>query len=193
MKYGSYGRIKEGHRDAIHSFVLDDDPKAVGLFFEKEQEYLSLAEGVVDALKYLRAESIELQLVSEMKKTLGPVGTDFISAFLRRTGLVSYIKQMITPQGKVNLEDNSLDTRYKGSSKKNGTLYDILVRELAEKRVRPHEAVMVGDKPETHIDPAHDRGFKTIQYTGYIDLGKSKADAVIASFRELKTLLRKKR
>jgi FMN phosphatase YigB (HAD superfamily) len=100
---------------------------------------------------------------------------------------------MITPQGEVNLEDNSLDARYKGSSKKDGTLYDILVRELEEQGIKPHEAVMVGDKPETDIDPPHDRGFKTIQYTGYIDLGKSKADVVIASFRELKTHLRKKR
>jgi FMN phosphatase YigB (HAD superfamily) len=192
-KYGSYGRIKEGHRDEINSYVLDGDPRGAELFFEKEQEYLALGDGVVDALEYLRAEGIELQLVSEMKKTLGPVGTDFISAFLRRTGLVQYIKQMITPQGKVNLEDNSLDPRYKGTSKKNGTLYDILVQELKEKGIEPHEAAMVGDKPETDIDPAHDRGFKTIQYTGYIDLGKSKADAVIASFHEIKTLLRKKR
>jgi FMN phosphatase YigB (HAD superfamily) len=192
-KYGSYGRIKEGHRDEIHTFVLDQDPRALELFLEKEQEYLAMAEGVVDALEYLQAQGIELNLVSEMKKTLGPVGTDFISAFLRRTGLVKFIKQMITPQGKVNLEDNSLDTRYKGSSKRDGTLYDILIRELGEQGIKPHEAVMVGDKPETDIDPAHDRGFKTIQYTGYIDLGKSKADVVVSSFHELKTHLRKKR
>jgi ribonucleotide monophosphatase NagD (HAD superfamily) len=51
---------------------------------------------------------------------------------------------------------------------------------------------MVGDKPETDINPAHDRGFKTIQYTGFIDLGPSKADLVIRSFYELTTILKKK-
>ena len=41
---------------------------------------------------------------------------------------------------------------------------------------------MVGDKPSTDIDPAHDRGFKTIQYTGFVDLGPSNAD-LASSFR----------
>ena len=64
--------------------------------------------------------------------------------------------------------------------------------ELKERGIETHEAVMVGDKPETDINPAHDRGFKTIQYTGFIDLGKSKADLVIHSFDELKEILKKK-
>ena len=51
---------------------------------------------------------------------------------------------------------------------------------------------MIGDKPETDINPAHDLGFKTIQYTGYIDLGESKADFVIDSFTELKNIVTKK-
>ena len=70
-KYGSYGRIKEGHRDEIYSFVLDDDPEAIALFSEKEQHFLDMGEGLEDALDYLQSEGIELQVVSEMKKTLG--------------------------------------------------------------------------------------------------------------------------
>jgi FMN phosphatase YigB (HAD superfamily) len=192
-KYGSYGRIKEGHRDEIYSYVLDDDQRAVGLFLEKEQEYLDLAEGVEDALEYLQAQGIEMQVVSEMKKTLGPVGTDFVSTFLKRRGLVKYIKGLVTPQGKIDLENDSVDPRYKGYTKKDGTLYDVLAQELKERGIEIHEAVMVGDKPETDIDPAHERGFKTIQYAGYIDLGKSKADHIIGSFKELKTILSGKR
>ena len=34
-KYGSYGRIKEGHRDEIYSFVLDNDPKAIRAFWRE--------------------------------------------------------------------------------------------------------------------------------------------------------------
>ena len=191
-KYGSYGSIKEGHRDEIHSFVLDDDREAIELFSRKEQELLDLGDGLLDALDYLQAQGIELQVVSEMKKTLGPVGTDIVSKFLIGKGLVKYFKELVTPQGKINLEAGTVDLKYKGYTKEDGTLYDILVQELKERGIEPHEAVMVGDKPQTDIDPAHARGFKTVKYTGFADLGPSKADIVIQSFGEIKTLLRRK-
>ena len=191
-KYGSYGRIKEGHRDEIYSFVLDNDPAAIELFSRKEQELLRMGAGLEEALSYLQAQGIELQVVSEMKKTLGPVGTDIVSRFLKNHGLVIYFKELVTPQGKINLVDDSVDLKYLGHTKENGTLYDILAQELGEKGISPEEAVLVGDKPETDINPPHDRGFKTIQYTGFIDLGQSKADLRISSFAELKTILKKK-
>jgi len=191
-KYGTYGRIKEGHRDQIHGFVLDDDPKAIELFGKKEQEYLSMAECLEDALEYLHSQGIELQVISEMKKTLGPVGTDLVSRFLKTKGLLKYFKDLITPQGRINLRDDSLDPKYKGCTKEDGSIYDVLAKELKERDIEPYEAVMVGDKPETDINPAHDRGFKTIQYIGYMDFGKSEADIVISSFSELKTILRMK-
>jgi FMN phosphatase YigB (HAD superfamily) len=191
-KYGTYSLIKEGHRDEIYSFVLDNDPEAVDLFSRKEQELLLMGEGLEETLAYLQNRGIELQVVSEMKKTLGPVGTDAVCRFLKTRGLVRYFKQLVTPQGKIDLEKDTLDLRYKGSTKKDGTLYDILAQELAERGIAPHEAVMVGDKPETDINPAHDRGFRTIQYKGFIDLGDSKADVVIHSFEELKSILKRK-
>jgi FMN phosphatase YigB (HAD superfamily) len=189
-KYGTYGRIKEGHRDEIHSYVLDDDPEAMELFSEQEQKRLAIAEGLVDALEYLKSQGIELQVISEMKKTLGPVGTDLVSKFLKGKSLLKYFKELITPQGKIDLQHDTLDPRYKGRTKKDGSLYDVLVQELKEQDIAPQEALMVGDKPETDIDPAHDRGFKTIQYTGYYDFGNSKADVVISSFEELKNIVR---
>jgi len=191
-KYGTYGKIKEGHRDEIHGFVLDNDLKAIELFGKKEQEYLSMAEGLGDALEYLHSQGIEFQVISEMKKTLGPVGTDLVSRFLKTRGLLKYFNDLITPQGRINLHRDSLDLKYKGCTKEDGSIYDVLAKELKERDIEPHEAVMVGDKPETDINPAHDRGFKTIQYIGYMDFGKSKADLVISSFSELKTILRRK-
>jgi len=191
-KYGTFSAIKEGHRDEIVSFVLDNDPEATKLFGAKEQEYLDMGDGLVDALSYLQSQGIELQVVAEMKKTLGPVGTDIVSSYLKRRGLVKYFKEILCPQGKINLENLSVDPKYKGHTKEAGTLYDVLAQELKERGIAPHEGVMVGDKPETDINPAHERGFKTIQYTGFIDLGKSKADVVINSFEELKTILKKK-
>ena len=189
-KYGSYGAVKEGHRDEIHTYVLDDDARAIELFSELEQAHLDMGTGLVEALEYLRGEGIELQVVSEMKKTLGPVGTDIVSRFLKTRGLVKYFRELVTPQGKIDLVDESVDTRYLGRSKETGTLYDVLALELAERGIRPDEAVMVGDKPATDINPAHDRGFKTIQYTGFVDLGPSNADLRIDSFDELKTVLK---
>jgi len=191
-KYGSYPLVKEGHRSEIYSYVLDNDPEAIQLYMDKEQRLLDMGEGLEDTLAYLQAQGIELQVVSEMKKTLGAVGTDAVSRFLKAKDLVKYFKVLVTPKGKVNLEDNSIDLRYEGHTKKDGTLYDVLARELRERGIEPNEVVMVGDKPETDIDPAHERGFKTIKYTGFIDLGESKADLVIHSFKELKTILKKK-
>ena len=191
-KYGSNGGVKKGHRDEIHRFVLGGEQEAIELFSKKEQELLDIGEGLVDALEHLQAQGIELQVVSEMKKTLGPVGTDIVSKFLKGKGLVKYFKELVTPQGKINLESSTVDPRYKGYTKEDGTLYDVLAQELRERGIEPQEAAMVGDKPSTDINPAHDRGFKTIKYTGFVDLGPSKADVTIESFAELKTLLKKK-
>ena len=151
-----------------------------------------MGDGLVDILQYLQSQGIELQVVAEMKKTLGPVGTDIVSSYLKRRGLVKYFKEIVCPQGKINLENLSVDPKYKGKTKEEGTLYDVLVQELKERGIAPHEGVMIGDKPATDINPAHARGFKTIQYTGFIDLGKSDADLVVNSFEELKTILKKK-
>jgi len=41
---------------------------------------------------------------------------------------------------------------------------------------------MVGDKIATDIAPAKKRGFITIQYTGYVDMGPSEADYRIYNF-----------
>ena len=192
-KWGSYGAIKEGHRDEIYSFVLGGDKAAIEMFSKKEQQLLDMGDGLTDALDYLQAQGIELQVVSEMKKTLGAVGTDVVSRFLKGKGLApKYFVELVTPQGKINLKDNSVDDRYKGHTKEQGTIYDVLAAELKERGIEPEHAAMVGDKPSTDINPAHDRGFKTIKYTGFVDLGPSKADVTIETFAELKTLLKKK-
>ena len=77
-------------------------------------------------------------------------------------------------------------------TKEKGDIYDRLAEDLRSRGIEPEEAVMVGDKPSTDIDPAHARGFKTIKYTGFIDLGPSDADIEIEHFSELKDILRKK-
>jgi FMN phosphatase YigB (HAD superfamily) len=191
-EYGNYPQIHEGHKNELFEFVFDNDPEAIAVYKEKEQEVMSMQQGVEDALVYLCKEGIEVYVVSEMKQSPDPLGKDAISRFLKRQRIEKYFDGLITPVGKIDFRTKTVDLKYKGSTKAKGTLYDLIAQELKERGIEPHEAVMVGDRPNTDINPAHRRGFKTIQYTGFTDLGKSEADAVIESFEELKGIVRKK-
>ena len=189
-KYGSYPHVHEGHKHEFFEFVLDNDPEAMVLLKQKEQELLKPGDGVEDALAYLRSEGIEIYMVSEMKQSPEPLGKDTITRFLKRHGIFKHFDGLITPLGGIDFRTNAVDLRYKGATKTEGTIYDVIAQELNERGIEPHEAVMVGDRPSTDINPAHKRGFKTIQYIGFTDLGKSDADAIIKSFEELKRIIK---
>jgi putative hydrolase of the HAD superfamily len=190
-KYGSYGAIKEGHRDEILSYVFEKNKEAMEIFGVKEQEHLKVAAGTEEALQYLRDQGVERAVVAELKKTLGPIGTDIVTRFLKNKELLHYFDELVSPQGSVNLRDGSVDLRYKGKTKEGGTLYDELSKDLLKRRIQPSEAVMIGDKLWTDISPAKKRGFKTIQFIGYINYGSSEdADFVISDFRELKEIVK---
>jgi len=155
-KYGSYGAIKEGHRDEILSYVFDNNQEAMNLFSIKEQELLKPAEGVEQTLVYLKEEGIILCVVAELKKTLGPMGSDIVTRFLQRQNLTQYFSELITPQGKVNLKDGSVDMSYKGLTKEEGTLYDRLAEDLLSEGIEPSEAVIIvahhtGDRGHRHL------------------------------------------
>ena len=189
-KYGSYGAIKEGHRDEILRYVFDDNSFAMEIFSTKEQEHLNVAEGTEEALAYLRDQDIQRAVVAELKRTLGPVGSDIATRFLKNKDLLQYFDEMYTPQGKIDLHDGSSDMSYKGKTKEEGALYDELAQELLMRGIQTAQAVMIGDKPWTDIKPAKERGFKTIQYIGYINYESSEADFVISHFRELKEIIK---
>ncbi|MGZ3614529.1 MAG: HAD hydrolase-like protein, partial [Thermodesulfobacteriota bacterium] len=100
-KYGSYGAIKEGHRDEILSYVFENNKEAMEIFGAKEQEHLKVAPGTEEALHYLRDKGIERAVVAELKKTLGPIGTDIVTRFLKSKGLLHYFDELVSPQGSV--------------------------------------------------------------------------------------------
>lgn len=191
-KYGDYGIIKEAHVDEILSYVLDGNEEAMRLFFVKQAELVEHGEGLRETLTYLQNEHININIVSELKKTLGPVTTNTVTMFLKKNNLTHFFNELITPQGKINLKDYSVDDRYKGLTKESGKIYDKLKEDLLRKDIKPSEAVIVGDKPTTDIIPAKKRGFHTIQYTGYIDYGEAGADYRISSFLELPKLVKGK-
>jgi FMN phosphatase YigB (HAD superfamily) len=191
-KYGGYPVLYEGHRDEIYGYVLDNESDAIALFERMELELKAMGEGLEDALLFLQSEGIEVYVVSEMKKSPRPLGSDPITRFLTKQGILKYFKGLITPIGKIDYSNGHVDSKYVGFTKGEGTIYDIIARDLKDQGIQTCEAVMIGDRPSTDIDPAHGRGFKTIQYTGFTDSGRSKADFVVGSFLELKKLLRKK-
>jgi len=188
-KYGSYSIIKEAHKDEILTYVFDNNQEAMELFSAKEQEFLKPAPGVEEALVYLNQQGITVCVVSELKKTLGPVGTDVVTRFLQTQNLMRYFSRVLTPQGAINLRDGSVDLSYKGLSKEAGTMYDRIAEDLLYQVIKPSEALIIGDKILTDIDPPRKRGFRTIQYTGYINFGASEADYTISNFSQLKEIV----
>jgi FMN phosphatase YigB (HAD superfamily) len=191
-KYGSYSAVKEGHRDEIMSYVFDGREHAAAIFSAKEQEHLSMGPGLEEALQYLRSQGIRLSVVAELKKTLGAMGTDIVTRFLQTKNLTQYFDEVVTPQGKIDLKDGSIDLRFKGKTKEAGTLYDELIQDLAVRGISPSEGAMIGDKTATDIVPAKKRGFHTIQYTGYVDMGSDEAEYKVESFLRLKEFITKK-
>ena len=127
-----------------------------------------------------------------MKKTLGAMGSDIVTRFLQNKKLTHYFDDVVTPQGKINLRDGSINHAYKGKTKEAGTLYDELIQDLAKLGISPSEGAMVGDKISTDIVPAKKRGFHTIQYTGYIDMPSGEAEYKIDHFLKLKEIIKKK-
>ena len=189
-RYGTWSAIKEGHRSEIASFVFDGRDKAAELFAENEKKYTKVADGAREALDYLKHQGIEISIVAEMKRTFGAIGTDQVSRFLVAQNIVRYFNHLISPQGRVDLRDGTVDERYKGLSKEKGDIYDLLAKDLTEAGIRPSEAVIVGDKEWSDITPAQKRGFKTIHYVGFTFSAPSDADAQISHFSELTKLIR---
>ncbi len=189
-RYGSYSVIKEKHRPEIATYVFDDRPDAAQVFSAIEQKYLKVANGAVDAVRYLRDQGIEVSIVAELKRTLGPIGTDMVSSFLKAQNIIEYFDELISPQGKIDLRTGEVDLSYKGTSKEEGDLYDVLAEDLRKRGIEPSAAVMIGDKEWSDITPAQKRGFKAIQYVGFIFHAPSNAEFTIRHFSEISEIVR---
>jgi FMN phosphatase YigB (HAD superfamily) len=189
-KYGSLPVVLERHKLELLSYVFDGDPAVGDLFLGVEQEYLGLADGAQGALEYLRSQGIELCVVTAAKTSPGPMEDSCEFRFLERHGLLRYFEALVTPRGRMRIADRTVDARYEGTSKEEGTIYDVLAEDLRTHGVSPDKAVMMGDKEWADIAPAKKRGFKTILYTGYICRGPTEADLVIDHFGALKDHVR---
>jgi len=185
-EYGSLPVVLERHKVELLNYVFDNAPLAEDVFLDIEQNYLALANGAHDALDYLRGQGIELCIVTAARTSPGPLENSCEFRFLEKHGLLQYLDALVTPRGRMRIQDRSIDLRYEGTSKEDGTIYDVVAEDLAARGIAPGEAVMMGDKEWTDIAPAKRRGFKTILYTGYICRGPTVADLVVNNFGDLK-------
>lgn len=190
-KYGHYGRIKEGHLPELLQFVFDGEAEAGDLFMQNEAKFLLVPEGVAETLAWLREQGISLDLVAEMKKTLGAVKATFAIRFLQSRELLQYFDYLYSPQGKFGLKDDSADSTCKDKDKESGTLYDYIIEDLARRSIKVNECAIMGDKLTTDIIPPRKRGFHTIQFAGVSDGGSSEfAEYKVNSYLELKDFVR---
>jgi FMN phosphatase YigB (HAD superfamily) len=186
---GDVNQLKEAHRTEILTYVFDGDEEAMELFSVKEKDYMGLAEGAEEALRYMREQGISVNVVAELKKVVGELHKNVISRFLKSKNVVKYFDYLYTPQGRISLRDDSVDDSYKGKTKESGQLYERLIAELQERGIKPGEMLIVGDNVVTDINPPHRLGIRVVQYTGYEDMGPSNAECRVSSFHELKRWL----
>jgi FMN phosphatase YigB (HAD superfamily) len=183
---GDPNQLKEAHRAEILSYVFEGDEEAMELFSVKEKDYMGLAEGAEEALRYMRDQGISINVVAELKKNVGDLSKNVINRFLKSKNVLEYFDYVYTPQGRISLRDNSVDSSYKGKTKESGELYERLITELQERGIKPGEMLIVGDNVVTDIGPPQRLGIRVVQYTGYEDMGPSNADYRVSSFHELK-------
>jgi phosphoglycolate phosphatase-like HAD superfamily hydrolase len=145
-RYGSLPVVLERHKLDLLDYVFDGDPEAGTVFLDVEQEYLALADGAHEALAYLRGQGIELSVVTAAKTSPGPIDDSCEFRFLARHGVLQYFDSVISPRGKVRIADRSVDSRYQGTAKEDGTIYDVLAKDLAERGIPPGQAVMMGTR-----------------------------------------------
>jgi FMN phosphatase YigB (HAD superfamily) len=188
-KYGSVPVMLEAHKDELTRYVFDNEPAADDTFLRVEQDHLWLAAGAAEALAYLQDQGIELSVVTAARTGGSRMEESAEYRFLVKHGMLRYFSSVVSPRGKLRIADGTVDRRYEGATKEAGTIYDALAEDLGARGILPEQGVMMGDREWTDIEPAKQRGFKTILYTGYVRRGPTVADLVVERFGDLPKLV----
>ena len=188
-QHGSLPVVLEAHKDELIRYVFDDEPAASDTFLRVEQDHLWLAAGAAEALAFLRDQGIELSVVTAARTGGSRIEESSEYRFLVKHDVLRYFSSVISPRGKLRVADGTVDRRYEGATKEAGTIYDVLAEDLGTRGILPEQGLMMGDKEWTDIEPAKQRGFKTILYTGYVRRGPTVADLVVERFCDLPKLV----
>jgi len=186
-KYGGWRKVMEKGRDEIHRLILDDNPVLIRRFYEVEQKLLKPAEGLEEALRYLKSKHNILNVVTDLGSGHA---LNTIQRFLNNHNIRHFFTNIYSPAGVVR-GDGVFDLSFKGVSKEDGSMYDKMKEELKKINIDVKEAVIVGDDPKKDIEQAKKRGFITVHWVGQSSAFKEpskEADYVITSFTQLKEI-----
>lgn len=180
--------MKEYNRERLHSEVFDNDPRAIEMYAELECTERRPPEGLKEALHELKARGKTLAVVSEVSSVSG---TRNLAHYLAVHGIDSLFGEIITPAGRFALNGALLDGEtFKGTNKKEGTIYSRIASYLDSKGIPGGRRAMVGDDPKMDVDASSKYGFVTVLYKGILDRGQAEhADVVIPDWKELRTYL----
>ncbi len=180
-KYGDFRRLHEKGRHEVEEKVLENNPCLIKRYYEVEQKLLKPADGIYEALKYLKSNGYRIDVVSDMG------ALKVIVNFLNNYNLRQFFSNVYSPLG-VLRENGEIDESFKGVSKEDGSIYKKLKEDLEKSGIDMNHAYMIGDHPVKDIEMAKKFGFKTIHYAVK---GKESdhADFVIKNFLELTSIL----
>ena len=179
-KYGDFRRLHEKGRHEVEEKVLENNPCLMKRYYEVEIKLLKPADGVEDALRYLKSKKYVLDVVSDMS------AVNVIINFLNTYNLRYFFSNIYSPVGVVR-ESGEIDESFKGVSKEDGSIYEKLKEDLERRGIEVSEAVMVGDHPVKDVEMAKKYGFITVHYARKGN-PSDKADYVIKHFSELKEI-----
>jgi hypothetical protein len=164
---GSTGEMVEIHREEFLRDVFGNDPKQIKYFHQYECDVFRVADNLEDLLKHARSRGVECNIITD-----GPTMELIEGVFVRKLiewNLFGYLSTIYSPAGAIR-PNGFRDYSYKGKKKRDGTLYDLLVKELKSRKppVRPEECIVVGDNRVSDIEKSMAKGFRAFQYVGFI-------------------------
>ncbi len=180
--------VKEYYLERLEVEVFDNEREAIELYYELEAKAKESPNDLKIGLAHLKSRDIECAVISEVSSKTGTLN---LIRFLRYHGLAEYFAEIITPAGRFSPSGDLLDEHhFWGANKKTGEIYDRLLTYLRGKGLIISRCAIIGDDPEQDIRQAKLRGFKTIQYCGIVNRGRTElADYVIDSWSQIKEII----
>jgi FMN phosphatase YigB (HAD superfamily) len=180
--FGSIEALVELGRENFLKEVLGNDAEIIRVFHAYERNIFELTPNVREFLEYATQKGIECNIITDAPTE--ELLREIFLEKLKEWDLRRFFSTVYSPAGAIR-PNGSTDLSYKGKTKRSGELYDALVEELRSHSITPQDVAIVGDDIESDIEQPKRRGFRTFQYVGAINRGRSEADQKISDWLEL--------
>jgi len=179
-------RLQETDMQKFFSYILDNNRDAIELFRKRNFRFLKPADGLKECVTYIKDKGISVNIVSDVGSEGMLKGYPHLLSLF---DLTPYFSEIITNYGRIK-KNGDMDLSYKGMNKTDGAIYKKLARDLLEVGIKPHQVLIIGDRPVEDVDKARENGFRAVQFTGIMKRRVSNAaDYVISDLRELEKIL----